>query len=82
MLSRDAFVDAVANAMSLPRDELSSSTFEEIGLDSIQLYELDLFVESLGVLLPEGVLSSMVRIDDAYEAYAVELNLGVAPAGE
>ena len=82
MLSRDDFVDAVAAAMSLSRDELSSMSFEEMGLDSIQLYELDLFVESLGVLLPEGVLTSMERIDHAYEAYAVEVSLSAATSGE
>jgi acyl carrier protein len=82
VLSRDEFIDAVASALSLPKVELSSMTFEEMGLDSIQLYELDLFVESLGVLLPEDALASMERIDETYEAYAVELALSVTRADD
>lgn len=78
MLSRNEFVRAVASSMSLPEGELSSLTFEELGLDSIQLYELDLVVESFGVLLPENVLISMERIDDVYQAYVVEFPVGPA----
>lgn len=79
MLSRKDFIDVVAANMEVDAAELAAMTFADLGLDSIRLYELDLLVESLGVLLPEQALVSMQGIDDVYSAYAREASLQSLP---
>ncbi len=69
MLSEDDFVDRVAAELGISRRELTAGTFEALGFDSLQMYELDLIVEELGALVSDEDIVSARSIHDLYEAY-------------
>jgi acyl carrier protein len=73
LLNEHEFHSVVAAELGLPEDDLRALTFEQLGLDSLQLFEIDLVVEELGVLLDEETFMTARRVADIYAAYAEAL---------
>lgn len=73
-LSLTDFADRIATELDLPVDALLNATFEELGFDSLHLFELDLIVEEIGVLLPEESFIGLRRLSDVYEAYIAAID--------
>lgn len=71
MLDYDAFCDALAEGLGLDRAELGGPTvsLEYLGLDSLQLFELMLILEALGVAKPEDCLLTQRTVADVYDVY-------------
>lgn len=69
MLSFDEFCLRVAERFGATTSELQSQSFEALGWDSLQLTELDLLVEQLGVRVSEADLASAQGLADIYAAY-------------
>jgi acyl carrier protein len=74
-LSLADFADRIASDMDMPVEALLNATFEELGFDSLHLFELDLIVEEIGVLLPEEAFIGLRNLSDVYAAYVAALDL-------
>ena len=71
-LTFHAFSDALFAELELPPVSASADTLlaEDLGFDSVLLFELLLVIEDwTGVLLPEALLGQLLTIGDVYEVY-------------
>lgn len=72
LLSREQFIAYIASELEVDEEALGALSFQDAGLDSIQVFEIDLIVEELGVLLPEQAIVGAVGLADIYTAYVAE----------
>lgn len=73
LLSRELFVQRVAQGLDLVPEDLELLQSGGAHLDPVALHRLDEIVSTeLGVELPEGVLAPSSDIDTIYRAYVVE----------
>lgn len=65
--TRDALLAILTGEFRIPADEISGdTTFEALGLDSLDLVELTMLVdERLGVEIPDDRLEDIATLDDA-----------------
>lgn len=68
IVSRERFIAWLANELGLDASD-ASKPFLQLGLDSLQMFEIDLMVEELGVTIPEEILATCESLDDVYRAY-------------
>lgn len=69
VLGRSQFIAWIATELALDHNDLAEHTFTELGIDSIQLFEIDLMVEDLGVTLGEEDFARCCRLDEIYDVY-------------
>lgn len=69
MLGLDAFVERVAAELEIAPSDLLSTSFEGLGFDSLQYFELDLIVEELGAFVSDEDLAQVEDISDLHSAY-------------
>jgi acyl carrier protein len=74
ILSASEFNAHVAEALGMSVDELADSSFDEIGFDSLLIFELDLVLEELGAFLPEEAFAEVEDMAGAYRAYLAALD--------
>jgi acyl carrier protein len=70
-ISFDDFSLFLARELDAPelRASPKADLVEEIGFDSLAIYELVLVVEELGVVLPEPDFDAITSVEHAYEIY-------------
>jgi acyl carrier protein len=75
VLSFDEFVARVSTELNVETHLLESSArwSEDIGVDSLGMYELMIIIETFGADLKEGDLQRMKTVEDAYLAYSRSL---------
>ena len=72
ILRFDAFADALFAELELPPATPGADTLlaEDLGFDSVLLFELLLVIEDwTGALLPEALLGQLLTVGDVYEVY-------------
>lgn len=66
--SLEDFAEYIARELDLQPDELANWVDEELELDSLQRFELELVVEDLGVRIPEGSLVTCQTLREVHMA--------------
>ena len=71
VLTFDAFVARVADALDLEPEEMTANARfdEDLGLDSYDLVELLTLVEELGARLPDDVAAGVQTVGELYREY-------------
>jgi acyl carrier protein len=82
MLDLPEFAEALSTALeiSFPDDATSESgMFSDIGLDSLQAFEMIIFIEAkANLMVPPDDLPMIFTLGDAYEYYLMAIDLAAA----
>ena len=65
----EEFATYIADGLFMSHELLVEERFDVLGIDSLQLLEIDLLIEELGVLLSEANLADARSLRDLYENY-------------
>lgn len=69
-LSKNEFCDYIRRSLEITSEvDLETLVFEDLGLDSISVYELLIAVEELGVQIDEMAWTRCNRVGDFYSNY-------------
>jgi acyl carrier protein len=68
-LSRADLVALVAQELDIDSQLLERESFAVLGVDSLQILEIDLLLEELGVLIEEDEFELLRSVDDVFTVY-------------
>jgi len=77
VVTLDEFIDVIAHELALPtRPGCDAALGDDLGFDSLQMYELLIVVENLGIEVDERAWFAAATLRECYELYCVEQSLG------
>lgn len=71
-IPRDAFISYLTTELDLPPSPIEPATrfVDDLGFDSLDMLELLIVIEELGVQLNDDLIEMLDTVDDAYRLYS------------